>query len=198
MTTGHRLLALLLVVLPAGTAGCDRSPGRAEQVSDSNVVPAIAPSAADTGAARVAQAGGVRDESRRGCADLHAVFAAAAKGAGLAAEGVQGPRDTTMSFGGLDQEPTEAACVVAWKDSRSARAPFNELLAGAKARGWTPRDHLLSADGPDGTVLAISRGGAACVLEMHWDGDDDSDSTYVPAPGFAAMASCFPDRPDRY
>jgi hypothetical protein len=186
-----------MTLMIAGAAGCDRSGPGPSASAGSRVVPgdsvaipvAAAPRAPDTGAP-------VPPAIRDACADLHAVFSAVARAKGLAPPAV-GPRDTTMTFGGFQDGVAERACYVRWTDSANDVAP-GDLLGAAAARGWKERAHLLSADGPDGTVLAISRGGAACVFDMRWDGDDDSDSTYVPAPGFTAEASCFPDRPDRY
>jgi hypothetical protein len=116
----------------------------------------------------------------------------------MPATDVGAPRDTVMNFGETQREPVEPACRVAWSDHVSREAPLGDVFTRARAAGWTERDKLLMADGPDGSVLAVSRGNVACVVSGSWDGDDDSDSTYVPAPGFEITASCFVNRPDRY
>jgi hypothetical protein len=111
---------------------------------------------------------------------------------------VGAPRDTLLNFGEMQREPVEPACRVAWSDHVSREAPLGDVFTRAKAAGWTERDKLLEADGPDGSVLAFSRGDVACVVSGNWDGGDDSDSTYVSAPGFVIAASCFVNRPDQF
>lgn len=58
--------------------------------------------------------------------------------------------------------------------------PVDSLLRWLKLRGWVDRT-VLSADGPDGTIQGVHRGGVTCLIEGRWDGGDDSDSTYVPS-----------------
>lgn len=191
-----RARSALLTVLLFGAASCDRPAERRLNAGP--------PAGMHDGAAHVAGAGPIApvDTTVRlpaaiaeGCGDLHALFTTLARTDGLR-EPAPGPRDTTMVFGGFD-EVEERACYTTWSDSLRG-LPYQGLLAQVKAHGWVERPKLLSADGPDGSLLAISRGDVACVLDLRWEGDDDSDSTYVPAPGFTAIASCFRNRPDRY
>jgi hypothetical protein len=49
---------------------------------------------------------------------------------------------------------------------------------------------MISADGPDGTVQGVHRGGVTCLLEGRWDGGDDSDSTYVPSDTIEVRVAC--------
>lgn len=192
----HRALLALVAAAISG-AGCERTAPGAHAAAESAGAPSDSLAAPGTPALRsVDTTTRVPAPVREACADLHAVFSAVARSRG-SANAVAGPRDTTTIFGGLDTGPAERACYVSWTDSASDVAP-DAFLSLATARGWKERSLLFSADGPDGTLLAISRGGAACVFEMRWDGGDDSDSTYVPTPGFTAIASCFTDRPDRY
>lgn len=37
-----------------------------------------------------------------------------------------------------------------------------------------------------------ARGNVACLVRGQWDGADDSDSTYVPEPGYEIELTCFP------
>jgi len=132
------------------------------------------------------------------CDAYSKIFSASATAAGISTGEVGSPRDTVLSFGDLQGERAEPACLVAWNDDSTRVAPLEDVFTRATAAGWTERDHLLSADVPDGSVLAFSRGDVACVIRGSWDGGDDSDSTYVPSPGFVISASCFANRPDRY
>ena len=102
-----------------------------------------------------------------------------------------------MSFGGFETEHLEHACRVSWRHD-TGHAPLGDDFERASAAGWRERGKLLTADGPDGSIEAVSRGGVACLVSGEWDGGDDSDSTYAPAPGFTISASCYTDRPDRY
>jgi hypothetical protein len=63
------------------------------------------------------------------------------------------------------------------------------VLRGFTARGWSDRT-MLAADGPDGTVQGVHRGGVTCLLEGRWDGGDDSDSTYVPSDTIEVRVAC--------
>ncbi len=65
------------------------------------------------------------------------------------------------------------------------------LEAALTARGWI-RDIAYDADGPDGTSFALRSREALCVIQGNWDGGDDADSTYVPAPGHGIAVTCVP------
>ncbi len=51
------------------------------------------------------------------------------------------------------------------------------LLAG---EGWK-QEPRYSADGPDGTFFALSKGEIWCFVRGQWDGGDDTDPEYVPS-----------------
>ncbi len=51
------------------------------------------------------------------------------------------------------------------------------LLAG---EGWK-QEPRYSADGPDGTFFALSKGDIWCFIRGRWDGGDDADPEYVPS-----------------
>ena len=96
-----------------------------------------------------------------------------------------------------------SACVVLvyqpHGNRRDARAPVDTeaqhletalaLVRGA-GPGWVPLYHY-GADGPDGSDLAYQRGRVRCLVERSWEGEDDSDSTYVPADWFKEVTSCW-------
>ncbi len=66
---------------------------------------------------------------------------------------------------------------------------MDSVLRGFTARGWSDRT-MSAADGPDGTVQGVHRGGVTCLLEGRWDGGDDSDSTYVPSDTIEVRVAC--------
>jgi len=69
--------------------------------------------------------------------------------------------------------------------------PVEEVAEALTAAGWGPHSGY-SADGTDGTVMGFETTKYVCILEGRWDGGDDSDPTYVPAPGCAMTATCVP------
>ena len=75
----------------------------------------------------------------------------------------------------------------------SAECPMTKLEYALYAAGWAP-DYGYAADGPDGGVLGFVSKESLCVVEGHWDGGDDSDSTYVPASGCEVTVTCVPRR----
>ncbi len=85
-------------------------------------------------------------------------------------------------------------CLVVLKDTTdTAGAPMQSLEQWFTAHGWVYAHY--SADGPDGTVFGYAGSGRLCVVRGSWDGGDDSDSTYVPRPGFEATIACAPAVP---
>ena len=68
-------------------------------------------------------------------------------------------------------------------------SPIDTLVAGLRQRGFIDL-RLISADGPDDTVQGYHRYPATCIVEGHWDGGDDSDSTYVPSDTMEVRLSC--------
>jgi hypothetical protein len=79
-------------------------------------------------------------------------------------------------------------------DDRIA-APVDDLFVALQAVGW----HLVleyMADGPDGSVVGMIVGPALCIIDGNWDGGDDSDTTYVPVPGYDLEVRCFRRAPN--
>ncbi|HWP37461.1 MAG TPA: hypothetical protein VNL18_07915 [Gemmatimonadales bacterium] len=68
-----------------------------------------------------------------------------------------------------------------------------ELDRWFRARGW--REAPYAADGPDGTMFGVVRVPELCVVEGHWDGGDDTDTTPVPQPGDELTVNCVPATP---
>ena len=68
---------------------------------------------------------------------------------------------------------------------------FFEALAAA---GWRSLPRF-QADGPDGSVVGLVRAGVICIVRGQWDGGDDSDSTYIPEPGYELEGTCFTAEP---
>lgn len=46
------------------------------------------------------------------------------------------------------------------------------------------------ADGPDGTSFIAIKENLFCSVEVNWNGQDDSDPTYVPSPRYEAIVKC--------
>jgi hypothetical protein len=90
----------------------------------------------------------------------------------------------------------------AWVQSLSVRlfssndtCPDYEAIARAlEGAGWSQNSYY-SADGADGSDFAFFCREALCLLQVAWDGGDDSDSTYVPKPGYSFGLTCVP-RPE--
>jgi hypothetical protein len=74
-------------------------------------------------------------------------------------------------------------------------APVDVMLDALQVEGWQPL-WAYGADGPDGSLMGLTVGPALCLLRGSWDGGDDSDTTYVPAPGYALEITCFRRTPD--
>ncbi|MFL5613921.1 MAG: hypothetical protein ACJ796_09710 [Gemmatimonadaceae bacterium] len=137
--------------------------------------------------------------ARAACDTIARLFREVAKADKATSSTFTAPRDTTSTYldrSGAVPPLAEPACLVAWKDTVSRDAPLELVHNRLEQTGWTQRGNLFTADGPDSGSLAFSRGSAACIIEGLWDGDDDSDSTYVPKPGFRISATCLRDRPD--
>ena len=116
--------------------------------------------------------------------------------------GIPGARDTTYHvtrrpvrfrywYAGDSTSGWEYKIVV----NDSSECPMTKLEYALYAAGWAP-DYGYAADGPDGGVLGFVSKESLCVLEGHWDGGDDSDSTYVPDPGCEVKVTCVPRRKD--
>jgi hypothetical protein len=63
------------------------------------------------------------------------------------------------------------------------------------AAGWV-EDFQYGADGTDGSTAAFLCRNFFCLIEGHWDGGDDTDDSYVPAPGCEVILTCVPRRED--
>lgn len=87
--------------------------------------------------------------------------------------------------------PERRGCRISGRsDEDLIAAPVDDLFLALQAMGW----HLVleyMADGPDGSVVGMTVGPALCIIEGNWDGGDDSDTTYVPVPGFDLEVRCF-------
>lgn len=84
-----------------------------------------------------------------------------------------------------------AGCRIIGADpSDRAPDPVGALYDALQASGWSPIVRF-QADGPDGSLVGFSRDGVACLVRGKWDGGDDSDSTYVPEPGYEVELLCF-------
>ena len=189
---------LLLIVL--GAPGCESPPAHEASPREAASAPRdTSPKAASAAASPPVDTtpAHVSLTIPQACDAFAAIFRTSATANGMASSEVGVPRDTAMSFAETRPEQLEPGCRVAWSNSTQV-APLGDVIARAGAAGWKERGGLLSADGPDGSVLAMSRGDVACLVRGEWDGGDDSDSTYVPAKGFEISASCFANRPDRY
>jgi hypothetical protein len=87
--------------------------------------------------------------------------------------------------------PQRRGCRVAGHtDEDRVAAPVDDLAEALVAEGW---ERLLAyqADGPDGSLTGLSVGPVLCVISGRWDGGDDSDTTYVPVPGYDLDVQCF-------
>jgi len=69
--------------------------------------------------------------------------------------------------------------------------PVEEVAQALTAAGWATHPGY-STDGTDGTVMGFETMKYVCILEGRWDGGDDSDPSYVPAPGCEMTATCAP------
>ena len=97
-----------------------------------------------------------------------------------------GPRDSAVTV----------PCLHMRYGTHTAGAPGNDAIREAlMAAGWD-MDNRYSADGPDGTYFAMACGEALVEIRGSWEGGDDSDTTYVPAPGEAVELRCVPRPPE--
>jgi hypothetical protein len=73
--------------------------------------------------------------------------------------------------------------------------PFEAVQKALTDAGWV-ESFGYSADGPDGSNMGYLSRNFFCLVEGTWDGGDDSDETYVPAPGCKVTLTCVPRRED--
>ncbi len=93
--------------------------------------------------------------------------------------------------------PEHRACLTIARDEHYRGGPA-EIVPAYGARpiwrpGWTEID-TMSADGPGGGEQGYMRGDVRCLVWVEFDGEDDSDSTYVPADWFVETTMCWLDR----
>lgn len=77
----------------------------------------------------------------------------------------------------------------------TSACPDSRVQSALREAGWAP-SYGYSADGPDGSVMGFVSKRFLCVVDGHWDGGDDSDSTYLPEPGCQVTVTCVPRRED--
>jgi hypothetical protein len=95
--------------------------------------------------------------------------------------------DTTFSHPWLPEQ--RRGCLVFASDTAGS-APVEVAVEALLDLGWS-EDGRLIADGPDGAMRGLRRDDLLCVLVGSWDGGNDSDSTYVPAPGYSLHLACW-------
>ncbi|HEY6867365.1 MAG TPA: hypothetical protein VI792_08915 [Candidatus Eisenbacteria bacterium] len=191
-----RLLALLLVV-GVVAAGCGRASeapaARAAGATPARIavmaVPGPAPAPPETAASSVSSTAYASLEALRDTVDR------LMRGAvDLADTAVHVSRDTvTFSYWYAKASARGWALRAVIRDASGC--PVEALERALLSRGWVPHAGY-SADGPDGTTLGLESRDYLCVIEGRWDGGDDTDTTYVPAPGCTAIATCVPLRRD--
>lgn len=97
---------------------------------------------------------------------------------------------------GRRDKAARVPCLHGRYTSHTTAAPGTMAIEDAlKAAGWD-LDNRYSADGPDGTYLALACDEALVEITGSWDGGDDSDTTYVPAPGETVELRCVPRPPE--
>ncbi|HJW15028.1 MAG TPA: hypothetical protein VJ776_10035, partial [Thermoanaerobaculia bacterium] len=77
----------------------------------------------------------------------------------------------------------------------TTECPMMRLEYALNAAGWTVHNAYV-ADGPDGGQMGFLSKKQFCFVEGRWDGGDDSDSLYTPAPGCSIAVTCVPRRAD--
>lgn len=81
-----------------------------------------------------------------------------------------------------------------WSELGEAPAPHDLVFEVLAAQGWSQvLDY--SADGPDGTRLALRHEGTLCIIRGAWDGGDDSDPAYVPSDVYQVTIICAREEP---
>ncbi len=79
--------------------------------------------------------------------------------------------------------------VMANGHTKTSALSVDTLWHSLEARGWNTHT-MISADGPDGTVVGLRHRGVTCVIDGRWDGGDDSDTTYVPSDDIEVRVGC--------
>jgi hypothetical protein len=73
--------------------------------------------------------------------------------------------------------------------------PIEAIEDAVQNAGWAQANGY-AADGADGGDLGFVTHKFFCLIEGKWDGGDESDTTYVPAPGCTVTATIVPRRAD--
>lgn len=103
---------------------------------------------------------------------------------------VEHPAQITNEFAPRGSQQRTGCRVFGRDDTDRIAAPVEMLVEAMQAEGWRA---LLQyqADGPDGSLVGLVFGETLCIVRGSWDGGDDSDTTYVPVPGYEVEVSCF-------
>jgi hypothetical protein len=73
--------------------------------------------------------------------------------------------------------------------------PIETIEDAMQNAGWA-QAYGYQADGPDGGDMGFVTRRFLCLIQGQWEGGDDSDTTYVPAPGCKVTATIVPRRAD--
>jgi ketosteroid isomerase-like protein len=100
-------------------------------------------------------------------------------------------RDGTFYDDHLDRHLTGCKIVVAgvWGELRGRANPGDSVYVLLSKQGWRQQPRY-SADGPDGTFFALSKGDLWCFVRGQWDGGDDADSLYAPSDEYQFVIYC--------
>jgi hypothetical protein len=75
--------------------------------------------------------------------------------------------------------------------------PFMSIQKALTAAGWVEH-YGYTADGADGSNAGFLCLNFFCLVEGTWQGEDGSDSTFVPEPGCQVVVTCVPRREDDF
>jgi len=91
----------------------------------------------------------------------------------------------------LERDLTGCMIVIsgAWSELDGRSNPGDSIYKLLSDQGWV-QEPQYSADGPDGTFFALSKGDIWCFIRGQWDGGDDADSTYVPSDVYQFVVCC--------
>jgi hypothetical protein len=187
-------LGLMLGVL-CGTVAC--TPARDSTRPDSSVARA-------SRQAQASPAGDAARSARQSCDRVDSLVAIllaeqrpAASGAAATARTPAVTRGDTV-FAYWYNAATAPGCYVRVKSNAPGdpNGLFDPLTRRLESSGWQSLVTNYSADGPDGSVVGFRWEDTVCIVDGRWDGGDDSDTTYVPAPGYEVVMTCAPFRSD--
>jgi hypothetical protein len=75
--------------------------------------------------------------------------------------------------------------------------PFTAIQKALTAAGWVEH-YGYTADGADGSNVGFVCLNFFCLVEGTWQGEDDTDPTFVPEPGCQVVVTCVPRREDDF